>query len=201
MREYDVERPLSSNDELALFRLKEGADVSHFSCGDQDLDDFFRCEAISYARQLLGKTYVLATRGETPQIVAMITLANASIRSDLMPPSSRNKIQRSIPNAKRTRMYPAVLVGRLGVALAFRGRHVGGYLLDLMKFLLAKDDYLTGCRFLVVDAYNTARTLGFYAKNGFKLLYADERVERETHHVPEGERLHTRLMYYDLFQK
>lgn len=108
MREYDVGRLLSSNDELAFFRLNEGADVSHFSCGDQDLDDFFQRDALPYVRQLLGKTYVLTTRGGAPQVVAMVTLANASIRSDLVPSSSRNKLQRSIPNAKRTRMYPAV---------------------------------------------------------------------------------------------
>lgn len=201
MREYNAERPLSSNSEISLFRLKEGTDVSDFSCGDQDLDEFFQRDALAYAHYLLGKTYVLAKRGEPPQVLAMITLANASIRSDLMPSSSRNKLQRSIPNVKRTRMYPAVLVGRLGVASAFRGKHVGSYLLNLLKLLLTREDYLTGCRFIVVDAYNTEPTLAFYAQNGFKLLYTDEEIERQTNQISPQERLHTRLMYCDLFQK
>lgn len=196
-----MERPSSFAEHCDFGLLEEGLDVSGFTCGDADLDEFFRRDALAYAHHLFGKTYVLTTRSEKPQVVAMVTLANASIRSDLMPSSSRNKIQRSIPNAKRTRMYPAVLVGRLGVAAAFRGKHVGSYLLNLMKLLLTKEDYLTGCRFLVVDAYNAEPTLVFYERNGFKLLYPNEDVERQTNHISPEERLHTRLMYYDLFQK
>ena len=53
------------------------------------------------------------------------TLANDSIKAALIPNASRNKIQRKIPNSKRTRSYPAVLIGRLGVAKNFQGTNDG----------------------------------------------------------------------------
>lgn len=59
------------------------------------------------------------------EIVCVFTLANDSIKAALIPNASRNKIQRKIPNSKRTRSYPAVLIGRLGVAKNFQGTNDG----------------------------------------------------------------------------
>ncbi len=36
-------------------------ELESFSCGDEDLDDFFHQEAFLYDEQLLGKTYFFAT--------------------------------------------------------------------------------------------------------------------------------------------
>ena len=99
-------------------------ELESFSCGDDDLDDFFHNDASLYAEQLLGKTYYFATEGKVPQIVCAFTLANDSIKAALIPNSSRNKIQRKIPNSKRTRSYPAVLIGRLGVSKEFQGKNI-----------------------------------------------------------------------------
>lgn len=52
-------------------------------------------------------------------------IGNDSIKAALIPNASRNKIQRKIPNSKRTRSYPAVLIGRLGVAKNFQGTNDG----------------------------------------------------------------------------
>lgn len=174
--------------------------MSRFSCGDKDLDDFFHQDALPYAYELLGKTYVVALSDAPKRAVAMLTLANASIRSDLMPAASRNKLQRPIPNAKRTMRYPAVLIGRLGVSASSRGRHIGSRLIELIKYLVRQDAYLTACRFLVVDAYNDERTIHFYAQNGFRMLYADEQLERKAAHISFEEQLKTRMMYFDLLR-
>lgn len=58
-------------------------------------------------------------------------------------------------------------------------------------------DNKTGCRFLVVDAYNTSRTLNFYERNGFKFLHKDEEEERKYYRIC-GNDISTRLMYFDL---
>ena len=58
---------------------------------------------------------------------------------------------------------------------------------------------LTGCRFLIVDAYNTSNAIHFYQKNGFKFLIGDERLEAKYMGIGVGRLpLNTRLMYYDL---
>ena len=57
----------------------------------------------------------------------------------------------------------------------------------------------TGCRFLVVDAYNKEKTLKFYERNKFKFLYADESTEKREQQIEdENETLHTRHMFLDL---
>lgn len=101
-------------------------ELDSFCCGDEDLDDFFHQEACLYDGQLLGKTYFFATeRSGRNEIVCAFTLANDSIKAALIPNASRNKIQRKIPNSKRTRSYPAVLIGRLGVAKNFQDTNDG----------------------------------------------------------------------------
>lgn len=133
-------------------------ELESFSCGDDDLDDFFHNDASLYAEQLLGKTYYFATEGNDPQIVCAFTLANDSIKAALIPNSSRNKIQRKIPNSKRTRSYPAVLIGRLGVSKEFQGKNisVGSQVIEFIASWFIHPNNKTGCRFIVVDAYNKA---------------------------------------------
>ena len=190
----------SLNDECTFVRITEDMNVSRFSCGDNDLDDFFHHEAVLYTRQLLGKTYAFVTNEPPYRVVAMLTLANDSIKSTLIPNSSRNKLQRKIPYSKHTRSYPAVLIGRLGVSEHFQGKDfkVGSQVIDYLKYLFTREENLTGCRFLVVDAYNEQRVLGFYEKNGFSFLYRTEELEREAFHINGEEPLHSRMMYLDL---
>ena len=42
------------------------------------------------------------------------------------------------------------------------------------------------------------KCITFYAKNGFKFLYATEELEKEANHIPEDEYLESRMMYLDL---
>ena len=82
------------------------------------------------AEDMLGKTYCWVTKEKPYRIVALITLANDSIKAHKLSSSTRNKVQRNISNAKRGRSYPAVLIGRIGVNEDFQGFHVGSQLLD-----------------------------------------------------------------------
>ncbi len=118
--------------DCAIYQVDGSTDLSSFTCGDKDLDDFFHQEAYLYAQQLLEKSYYFVTLEEKPRIVCIFTLANDSVKAALIPSSSRNKIQRKIPNSKRTRSYPAVLIGRLGVSVDFQGKDlsVGSQVID-----------------------------------------------------------------------
>ena len=190
---------LQSN--CSLYRVTTKGELDSFSCGDDDLDDFFHQEACLYDGQLLGKTYFFATEiSGTEKIVCAFTLANDSIKAALIPNASRNKIQRKIPNSKRTRSYPAVLIGRLGVSKEYQGTNdnVGSQAIDYIISWFLLPDNKTGCRFIVVDAYNKEHVLHFYAKNGFKFLYSTEELEKEANHIPIEEKLESRMMYLDL---
>ena len=164
-------------------------ELESFSCGDKDLDDSFHQDAFLYAEQLLGKTYYFSTTGDDKKIVCAFTLANDSIKAALIPNTS-----------KRTRSYPAVLIGRLGVAKEFQGTvlAVGSQVIEYIASWFVHPNNKTGCRFIVVDAYNKENVLHFYEKNGFKFLYSTESLEKEANHIPEDEHSESRMMYLDL---
>ena len=176
------------------------AKLKPINCGENDLNDFFLNEAVLYSNELLGKTYVWVTNNEPHRIVAAFTVSNDSIKSRLLPRNSVNRINRPINNLKRGRSYPAVLIGRLGVDVDFQGRsyHIGFQIIDFIKQWFSDDENKTGCRFILVDAYNNQAVLTFYQKNGFKFLYPNEQEEKEFYNLLSDDKLHTRMMYLDL---
>lgn len=171
-----------------------------FDCGDSDLNEFFSRDALPYDAELLGKTYAWVDYTKPSHIIGMITLANDSIKARHIASNARNRLQRNISNVKRGRSYPAVLIGRLGVATDFRGKgyNVGSQILKFIKDWFRTKENKTGCRFIVVDAYNNDKTLHFYEKNGFKPLYRNEIEEREFLGLPSEHEMPTRFYYYDL---
>lgn len=194
----DYPYDLSSN--CVRIELTEEISNLNFSCGDEDLDDFFHNHALLYAKEHLGKTYVFITTDTgSAEIVAFFTVSNDSIKTTFIPNNSRNRVQRRIPGLKHLRTYPAVLIGRLGVNKSFQGKgaRIGQQVVNFIKMWFLDDNNKTGCRFLVVDAYNKQNVLSFYEHNGFKYLYASEADEKNATQVDSGE-LQTRLMFLDL---
>lgn len=199
MREFDI-----TKETVMLPFTKELMQICDtFSCGESDLDEFFLNDSFYYNEEMLGKTYCYVTVKKPYTIVSLFTLANDSIKTTHYDKSTKNRLNRSIPNSKRGKSYPATLIGRLGVNVNYQGKgfHIGTQVLDMLKTWFRDDDNKTGCRFLVVDAYNSQRTLRFYENNGFKFLHKDENEERLYNHFSSDEPLHTRLMRYDLKQR
>jgi GNAT superfamily N-acetyltransferase len=185
---------------LTKFDSETLAQCQPFSCGDKDLDDFFLNDTDNYSRQLLGKSYCYRLREDPSIIVCAFTLANASMDVRHLPGSRRKKLTELIPREKHLSSYPAYLICRLGVNIAFRGKGIGSELMKIIKRWVMKPEIIAGCRYLTVDAYNNEGTRRYYVANGFKDLFSTEQQEKDyLGMVPEKE-LKTRLMYFDLIQ-
>jgi len=169
-----------------------------FSCGNGDLDAFFVNDAVRYGQQLMGKTYAFVDTLSLKDIVCAFTVSNASIFTNYLPNARKKSIGRNLPWEKRDLIYPAVLIGRLGVNSAYKKRHVGSELLDYIKQWFIDPDNKTGCRYLIVDAYNQPMPLSFYEANGFRYMFSSERQECEYRNIDSTTKLHTRMMYFDL---
>lgn len=195
-----MEKRFSLDENCVRISASAAYDFSSFTCGDEELDHFFAHEASLYADQLLGKTYYFVTIEEHPKIVAAFTVANDSIKAALVSNSLRNKVQRKIPNSKRTRSYPAVLIARLGVSIDMKGLQIGAQVIDYIKSWFSRSDNKSGCRFVVVDAYNRPEVLRFYEKNDFKYLYASEDEEKTVFSISSSKNLNSRIMYFDLIE-
>lgn len=169
-----------------------------FSCGNEDLDEFFRHDAPLYSKQLLGKSYCFRLDEDNSVIVCAFTLSNDSIRVDILPNSREKKVRKSIPHSKQMRRYPGVLIGRLGINIEFKHQGIGSDLMEFIKSWFLDAGNKTGCRFLIVDAYNDEIPLKYYQKNDFRFLFSSESQEAENTGWDKDTKLKTRLMYFDL---
>lgn len=186
--------------DLVVIDAKRLAVCESFECANKDLNDFFANDAVLYAKRLLGKTYLFCLK-ENPQIiVAAFTVSNDSIRmtNKLNEEAKKLFLKQTELEEKRLRRFPAVLIGRLTTSKDFAGKGIGTAVMDFIK-LWFRTDNKTGCRFIIVDAYNSEATIHYYLKNGFKFLLEDERLEAKYMGIGVGRLpLNTRLMYYDL---
>lgn len=165
---------------LILKRLDTDTKLKPFCCSDTDLNGFLFDDATNYSKELLAVTYLLETEDNT---IAYFSVFNDRVHLKEEENSTRNKVNRSIPNPKRINSYPAVKIGRLAVSEEFANQGFGSKIISFIKSLFATNNK-TGCRFITVDAYRAA--LPFYEKNGFKPLTQKD-VDEDT-----------RLLYYDL---
>jgi len=170
-----------------------------FICDDADLNDFFANDCINYNNELLGRTYCFTFDEEPSRIVCAFTVSNDSIKAKLLPKSSKRRVGKDISHVKRgIKSYPAVLIGRLGVATDFSGKGIGKELMNFIKAWFIDGANKTGCRFVVVDAYNSPKVLSYYTKNDYKFLFSLENEEKEYSAITTDQPLATRLLYYDL---
>ena len=167
-----------------------------FSCGYDDLDEYFLKDSPLWADQMYGKTYCFVLKDDPQTIVCAFSLSIETIRIDLLPNSQKKRFLKEIPKEKRMRRYPAVLIGRLGVDIQFANNGIGTELMQILKFWFIEPDNKAAVRYLAVDALNNPRTLNYYEKNGFAYLFKDE--EQEAISSKLNQPLKTRYMYFDL---
>lgn len=158
--------------------------VSHFDCGDDDINDFIINDAPLYRKTLLATTYVLEHKTSN-KVVAYFSVANDRISIKDFPTNTDLNCFRKhrFVNEKRLKSYPAIKLCRLGIDRSFQGQQIGTFIIDFVSTLFVNDNK-SGCRFLTVDAYTQA--IPFYIKNDFTFLSANDENQA------------TRLMFFDL---
>lgn len=191
-------------DKCTFYELTDDviAACQSFSCGNADLDDFFKNDATRYAHFLMGKTYCFRLNSDPSKIVCSFTISNDSIRIYDLPRSRRDYMKSLTNHEKPLRRYPGVLIGRLGVSNEFAGQGIGSETLQFIKGWFFSSTNKTGCRFVIVDAVNEPQVISFYQKNGFHSLFSSEEQEFLYTGGRKGQpvELSTRLMYFDLLE-
>ncbi len=72
--------------------------------------------------------------------------------------------------------------------------------MDFIKSWFIDSNNKTGCRFVVVDAYNEKSPISYYLKNGFEFLFSSEEQEKQYTGLATDDNLPTRLMFFDLIR-
>lgn len=167
---------------LRQFKLSATTDIKPFRCSDNDLNEFLFDDAKHFQKELMAVTYLLEHM-EQNKTAAYFSLLADKIIFDTSDKTAWNKLNRSIPNAKRRKSYPAVKIGRLAVHEDYCGQGLGTFIIDNIKYAFSNVMRL-GCRFITVDALTSA--VPFYVRNGFEFITTQD--ENDT----------TRLMFFDL---
>jgi len=137
-------------------------DRTAFVSGSQMLDRYFRERAGQDMRRRLARCFVALNGNE--EIAGFYTLAATSVPLDMIALERARKL--------RYPTIPSVLLGRLAVAKAHRGRHLGATLVA-DAILKSTASQIAAC-LMVVDAKDETAAR-FYEHMGFERLSADPR--------------------------
>jgi GNAT superfamily N-acetyltransferase len=127
-----------------------------FKSGVDPLDRYFVSQVTQDIRRRVSACFVAVERA-SDAVVGFYTVAASSIPLSDLAPAAAKKLP-------RYPLVPAVLVGRLAVALAHRGRGIGaGLVLDAVERALRSE---IAAFAIVVDAKDDA-AVTFYERHGF----------------------------------
>lgn len=161
--------------------------LSAFSCGCDEIDDFFHNEVFLCYKYGYLIPYK-CTAKDSGEILGLFTLAN-----DVLTLEFEDKVD--FPNLtfeysdifRHQPTYPAINIGHLAVRKDMQSKGIGRIIVDFIHMTFATRR-ISGCQFITVDALNNPRTLSFYSdKLGFEFQTLSDMGK------------HTRRMYLDIF--
>lgn len=130
-------------------KLNQHHDLSKFSCGVEDLDEFLKEDALKQQEQNLNVTYLAIHESE---IIGYVSILADKIECKQID----NTIESKYKN------YPAIKIGRLAVNEKYKGLGIGNEILASICELIKEISEEIGVSFITVDAYFNARA--FYQK-------------------------------------
>lgn len=168
------EKIQSSDIEISIERLKkeDGEELSSFSCGINELDEFFHKEILICSKYHYFSSYC-ARDVSNGEIIAIFTLANDAViidnaedKEDFIKQSLYKINKEYVPIFQLQTSFPAVNIGHLGVRKDLQSKKIGERILDFILNTFISYD-ISGCQFITVDSLNNSRTNKFYCNNGF----------------------------------
>lgn len=137
-------------------KLTKDHDLSNFSCGVDDLDEFLKEDALDQQEKNLNVTYLAMYDDE---IIGYVSILADLVKCD--------KLDKNIKAHYSD--YPAVKIGRLAVDKKYARMHIGTEILDSISKFIKKLSKNLGIGYITVDAYCSARK--FYSNNEFKYMH------------------------------
>ncbi len=97
---------------MELVKLTPSHDISQFDCGDSDLTEFLRDNALNFIEKRIANTYVLEDNGH---IAAYFCLLNDKVSQQESSNNKWKKLKKGFPDSKQFSSYPAIKIGRFAV--------------------------------------------------------------------------------------
>jgi GNAT superfamily N-acetyltransferase len=135
--------------------LSRDHDRNGFRCGVEALDRYLREFAFQDIKRRVAGCFVMLD--DADEIAGFYTLAATSVPLNLLPKAVTKKLP-------RYPVLPAMLIGRLAVAMKRQGQGLGRAL--IADAIIRTEGFRIGAYALIVDAKDE-RACDFYAANGF----------------------------------
>lgn len=176
--------------------LNEKHDLSDFDCGDDDLNDFLKNDALSQQNEKLNITKLVMYDG---RILGFSTLLTDTIfLKNIKNEKLQFKIKEKLKINKKYKEISAVKIGRLAIRKEYIGKGLGSHILrNIMKNLKDISENKIGFRFIIIEGY--AKSFNFYVvNNGFEYLKKDTKSIEKIEFISKRDPTKTFYLYLDL---
>lgn len=143
-------------EKIVVEKLSPLHNTAGFVCGDADLDEFLKKDALEGQNFLNSVTYLFICNG---RILGFVTACCDSIKLEKTEKKSHAGLE-----SKQYLEFPAIKIARLAVAMDMEKCGLGSFILNwAVGFVL--ENIKVGCRFITVDAY--PYRVEWYQNRGF----------------------------------
>lgn len=176
--------------------LSENHDLSDFDCGDKDLNDFLKNDALAQQNARLNVTKLIMCDGNIIGFTSLLT--DAFILKNLKNEKIKLKIKDKLNLNSNKKTVPAVKIGRLAIDKRYSGKGLGTHILgSIINNLKLKAETEIGFRFIIVEGY--AKAFKFYVmKNGFEYLKKDYEHVKNLDFIIKRDSKKPFYLYFDL---
>lgn len=134
-------------------KLSKKHDLSNFSCGVDDLDEFLKEDALKQQEKNLSVTYLAIHK---TQILGYVSILADKVEC------------KKIGKKGIYSDYPAIKIGRLSVDKHYHNLGIGSEILISICEMIKELSKDVGISFITIDAYCSARK--FYLNNSFEQM-------------------------------
>lgn len=154
--------------------LHEEHDLSDFDCGDEELNDFLKNDALKQQSEKLNVTKLALYDGKIIGYASLLT--DTIILRKIKDEKLRVKLKGKLNLNSNEKEISAVMIGRFALDKKYTGKGLGSHILrNILKNLKEISKNKVGFRFIVIEGYASA--FNFYVlKNGFDYLEKDEKL-------------------------
>lgn len=143
---------------IKIAKLSEIYDLKKFDCGDEDINEFLKEDALLYQKEKIATTTLFIYEDN---ILGFCSLASDAVKLERK--TEDEKIRQELGRGYAE--YPALKLARFGRDKQFRKMGVGGFILNYVvgKSISLNDDIAV--RFVTLDSYTNK--VEYYKNHGF----------------------------------
>lgn len=176
--------------------LNENHDLSEFDCGDEELNNFLKKDALIQQKAMLNVTKLIIFED---QIIGFVSLLTDSILiKKINDENIKTEIKEKLKIDKESKSISAVKIGRLGIDKKYAKKGLGSHILrNILTNLKNISENTIGFRFIIVEGY--AKAYYFYViKNGFEYLKKDDENIKNIDFIIPRDPTKIFFLYFDL---